>query len=125
DGYLLSRSKDARVSLGCSPTFLKHKVKAAVMIQFLNPAWLWALLGMLVPIAIHLLSRKEGKVIPMGSTRFLSETSTSKFRSIKLNEVALLLLRCLLIALLVFFLAGVTIRSSQREKWILIEPGLE
>lgn len=95
------------------------------MIQFLNPAWLWALLGMLVPIAIHLLSRKEGKVIPMGSTRFLSETSTSKFRSIKLNEVALLLLRCLLIALLVFFLAGVTIRSSQREKWILIEPGLE
>lgn len=95
------------------------------MIQFLNPAWLWALAGMVIPIGIHLLSRKEGKAYLLGSTRFIRETSTSRFKSIRLNEVLLLLLRCLLILFLVLFLAGLTFRQKTREKWLLIEPGLE
>ncbi len=95
------------------------------MIQFLNPVWLWALMGLAIPIGIHLLSRKEGKVFLVGSTRFLAETSTARFRSIRLNELLLLALRCLLIIVLVLFIAGLTFPSDHREKWLLIEPGLE
>lgn len=95
------------------------------MIQFLNPIWLWALAGILLPIGIHLLSRKEGKVFLMGSTRFIAETRTSKFSSIRLNEILLLSLRCVMITLLVFYISGFSIKSAKPEKWLLVEPGLE
>src|SRR5687768_698415 len=95
--------------------------------QFANPIWLWALAGLLIPIAIHLFSRKEGKVIPMGSLRYLRESPTARYKNIRLNEIPLLLLRCLLITLLVLLLAGTEISWSpqQTNKWLLVEPGLE
>ncbi|NBP69377.1 MAG: hypothetical protein EBU52_11590, partial [Cytophagia bacterium] len=50
------------------------------MITFSNPAMLWSLLGISIPIAIHLLSRKEGKVIPLGSIRYLEESPSQQFK---------------------------------------------
>lgn len=94
----------------------------------LNPIWLWALGGLSIPVAIHLLSRKEGKTIRIGSIRFLAETATSKFSSIRLNEVALLAVRSLLIILIVLFLASLlisTTNSQGAQKWIVIEKRLE
>lgn len=94
----------------------------------LNPIWLWGLGGLAIPIAIHLLSRKEGKTIRIGSIRFLTETSTSKFSSIRLNELSLLAVRSLLIILLVLFLTSLLIPSSDgdsTQKWLVIEKGLE
>ena len=67
--------------------------------QSAQPIMLWALAGLSIPIAIHLLSRKEGKVIYLGSLRHLRETSTQQFRGIKLNEILLLVLRSLWTAL--------------------------
>lgn len=96
--------------------------------NLLNPIWLWALGGLSIPMAIHLLSRKEGKTIRIGSIRFLTETSTSKFSSIRLNEVALLVIRSLLIIALVVFLAGLIISSSNSKSekpWLLIEQSFE
>ncbi|MBP9924506.1 MAG: BatA domain-containing protein, partial [Cyclobacteriaceae bacterium] len=75
------------------------------MIQFAQPIFLWALTALAIPIGIHLLSRKEGKVVKMGSLRHLRETSTQQFKGIKLNELLLLALRCLLIILFVGLLA--------------------
>ena len=72
---------------------------------FLNPSFLWALLGLAVPVAIHLWSKKEGKTIKVGSLKFLQESDSQKSSSIKLNEFWLLLLRMLLITILVFILA--------------------
>jgi Aerotolerance regulator N-terminal len=94
----------------------------------LNPIWLWALSALAIPIAIHLLSRKEGRTIKLGSIRFLSETTTSKFSSIRLNEIALLTIRSLLVILLVVFLAGLimpVISSDKSTLWVLVEKGLE
>lgn len=94
--------------------------------QFSNPLWLWALSGMLLPLGIHLLSRREGKIIPFGSNRFLQATPTAKFRHIKLNEIALLLLRCLLVILLVFLVAGFELNIAERnEKWVVLEDGIQ
>ncbi|MBK7650056.1 MAG: BatA domain-containing protein [Flammeovirgaceae bacterium] len=95
------------------------------MIQFAQPIFLWALTALAVPIGIHLLSRKEGKVVKMGSLRHLRETSTQQFKGIKLNELLLLALRCLLIVLFVGLLAGFQWSSTDAKKWVLIEPGLE
>ena len=94
--------------------------------QLINTIWLWALSGLIVPIGIHLLSRRSGKIIRFGSIRHLEDTSTRQFRSIQINELLLLVLRCLLIALVVLLLAGIHINTSvKKDKWLLIEKGLE
>jgi hypothetical protein len=94
---------------------------------FTNPIALAALAGIVIPVAIHLLSRKEGKLIRIGSLRHLEETSTRQFKSIKLNEVLLLALRSLLIVWLALWLSGAQWNTSEAQgaKWLLIEPGLE
>jgi hypothetical protein len=93
--------------------------------QFAQPIFLWALAGLSIPIAIHLLSRKEGKVIRLGSLRHLQETSTQQFKGIKLNEILLLILRSLLIVLFVSLISGIYWRSENARRWIVIENGLE
>jgi len=90
-----------------------------------SPIYLFALLGLAVPIAIHLLSRKEGKVIKLGSVRHLVETSTQQFKGIKLNEILLLFLRCAMIVVFSLLLSGLQCSSSGKQKWILIEHGLQ
>lgn len=90
--------------------------------MFGNPIWLWGLTGLLIPIGIHLLSRKEGKVIRFGSLRHLQETPTQQFKHIQLNDLLQLLLRCLVIIALVLLLADLRITSPTNKKWILIEP---
>lgn len=95
------------------------------MIQFAQPIYLWALTGLAIPIGIHLLSRKEGKVVKMGSLRHLRETSTQQFKGVKLNELLLLALRCLLIILFVSMLAGFQWIDKGAKRWVLVERGLE
>jgi hypothetical protein len=94
--------------------------------QFINPIWLWGLTGLLIPIGIHLLSRREGKVIKIGSIRHLEETNSKQFKSIRLNELVLLILRCLLITILVLVLSGFHFQGfEQSGKWLVVENGLE
>lgn len=95
--------------------------------QFLNPIWLWGLTGILIPIGIHLLSRKEGRTIKIGSVRHLEDTHTKQFKSLRLNEILLLVLRCLLVVILVLLLSGVHFKGLEKKglQWVLIEKGLE
>lgn len=94
--------------------------------NFLQPAYLWALTALAVPLAIHLLSRKEGKIIRMGSLRHVRETPTRQFRSIRLNEYVLLALRMTVVALVVLLMSGWYLDNlSDHTRWAVIEPGLE
>lgn len=94
--------------------------------QFANAIWLWGLAGLIIPIGIHLLSRKQGKVIKFGSIRHLDETSTRQFKAIRLNEFVLLAFRCLFIILLVLMLAQLQIDFfKKKNKLLLVESGLE
>lgn len=94
--------------------------------QFVNPIWLWGLTGILIPIGIHLLSRREGKIIKIGSIRHLEETNSKQFKSIRLNEFVLLLLRCSVITILVLFLSGFHFKGLEKSgKWLIVESGLE
>ncbi len=89
-----------------------------------NPMYIWSLLGLAIPIAIHFLSRKDGKIIKLGSIRHVKETSTQQFRGIRLNEIFLLFLRCALIIILSLILSGLHFDQKNR-KWIVVESGAE
>ncbi|WGK64697.1 BatA domain-containing protein [Croceiramulus getboli] len=78
---------------------------------FAHPAWLWGLLGLLVPIAIHLWSRRKVRVIKVGSIQWLQETTSRKSNRIQLHEYALLALRCLILLLVVLLLSGPQLRN--------------
>lgn len=95
------------------------------MISFIYPTMLWAMTGLAIPLAIHLLSRKEGKVIRIGSIRHIEETSTRQFKGIRLNEILLLALRSLIVIMAVLLLAGLQWAGSRNQQWVLVEPGLE
>ncbi|MBN8651197.1 MAG: BatA domain-containing protein [Cytophagales bacterium] len=94
------------------------------MMQLTQSVWLWGLLALALPIAIHLLSRKEGRVVPVGSLRHLRETTSQQFRGIKLNELLLLAVRSLLIILFVLLLAGLFWKNADRQLWVVVDHDL-
>tara|TARA_R110002051_G_scaffold94647_6_gene164540 strand:- start:10578 stop:11876 length:1299 start_codon:yes stop_codon:yes gene_type:complete len=79
---------------------------------FGNPFYLWALLGLLVPIAIHLWSKKEAKIIKIGSIQFLNASDSKQSRSIQLNEIWLLILRMMIIAIVVLILSEPKLKTN-------------
>lgn len=94
--------------------------------SFINPIWLYGLLGLLVPIAIHLWSKKEGKTIKVGSIQFFPESETRQSSKLHLNEIFLLILRSVIVALLVMLIAQpILISAKKKDKTtILIAPTL-
>ncbi|HEV8512964.1 MAG TPA: BatA domain-containing protein [Cyclobacteriaceae bacterium] len=92
--------------------------------MFSNPLYLFSLAGLAIPLVIHLLSRKEGKVIKLGSVRHVVETSTQQFKGIKLNELVLLALRCAMIIVFSLLLSGLQCTSRSNEKWVIVEKEL-
>ncbi|MBI3219805.1 MAG: BatA domain-containing protein [Bacteroidetes bacterium] len=93
--------------------------------QFAQTIFLWALAGLSVPIAIHLLSKKEGKVIRLGSLRHVRETSTQQFKSIRLNEWLLLALRCLILVLWVLLLSGLQFDQTKHQQWLVVDQSVK
>lgn len=93
---------------------------------FLNPTYLWALLGLAVPIAIHLWSKKEGRTIKIGSIQLLQESDPKQTSNLKLNEIWLLLLRLLAITILVLILAEPQLKHEGEKVPItyIVEPSL-
>lgn len=93
---------------------------------FLNPSYLWALMGILVPIVIHLWNRKKVLTIKVGSIKMLTDSEPKRTSSIRPNEWWLLLLRILMISLLVFILAEPVFNSREDKEPLtyIIEPGL-
>lgn len=77
-------------------------------------AWLWILAASVVPLLIHLWSRKSGQPKMLPTFRFLPEKSIARASRIELHEVLLLLLRVALITLLAFLLAGLFFDRHQR-----------
>ena len=94
--------------------------------HFHSVTYLYALIGLLTPIVIHLWSKRENKIRKIGSIRFLPESETSQSKSLQLNEKRLLLIRCLLLALLSFLLSDVYYLSGQEkgDRLVLVDPAV-
>ncbi len=97
------------------------------MLQFVNPIWLLAGSAVLIPVIIHLWNIRKGRVLRVGSTLLMTEVTQKASTSLKVSDWLLLLLRCLLIIVLSFILAGAAWQQNNKQVstgWILIEPEL-
>ncbi|GGG44965.1 BatA domain-containing protein [Hymenobacter glacieicola] len=79
-------------------------------IQHATAGWL-ALLGLALPLAIYLWNRRPGRVVQVGSVRWLEAAANRRLRSIKPEQLLLLLLRAGIVGLLALALAGPTQRQ--------------
>lgn len=73
--------------------------------EFINPLMLWGALAISIPIIIHFWHQKKGKVIEWAATQWLVEKNLQQSRGIRLDNILLLILRCLLLLTLCFFLS--------------------
>jgi hypothetical protein len=92
--------------------------------HFLNPIWFIATGAVLIPLVIHLWSVKSGKVLKVGSISLMGEALRQSSRSFRLQDILLLVLRCLLLMLLAVLLAlpfwSRLIDNSHTKGWVMI-----
>ena len=88
-------------------------------------------LAIAIPILIHLLWRQRRKPIEWAAMRFLLEAYRRHRRRLRAEQLLLLLVRCLILALLGFALArplldraGLTNSGSSRVVYFLVDNGL-
>ncbi|MDI9364234.1 MAG: BatA domain-containing protein [Flavobacterium sp.] len=91
----------------------------------MQPTWLLASTGIIVPIVIHLWHPKRGKTLKVGSLAFLQQSSKQQSTSLKITNWLLLLIRCLLILLLALLLAKPqwqsTPKANTQKAWLVID----
>ncbi|GAA4353579.1 hypothetical protein GCM10023185_14360 [Hymenobacter saemangeumensis] len=83
------------------------------LLTFLTPSALLALLGLLVPVAIHLWNRRPGREVAVGSLRWLTAGANRRLRSLQPEQLWLLLVRAALLAVLALALAGPVWRQAR------------
>lgn len=69
---------------------------------FINPAILWGLAAVSIPIIIHIFNLKRTKKIEFSTLMFLKEIQQSKYKKLKLKQFLILLCRIAFISFLVF-----------------------
>jgi hypothetical protein len=72
---------------------------------FLNSTWLFAIAALSIPVVIHLWNIKPGKTLKVGSITLIHAAAQKSSRSLKLNDLLLFIMRCLLLVLLALVLA--------------------
>ncbi len=73
--------------------------------SFLNPILLFGLAAVSVPIIIHLLNRRKFQKVVWAAMRFIKTSVEQNQRRMRIEDLILLALRCLLLALLALALA--------------------
>jgi hypothetical protein len=82
--------------------------------SFFAPAFLIGLAGLSLPVLIHFLRRKKLQVIPWAAHRFLIASIKRNKQRLQFEDLLLLLLRCLLLALIVLAFARPFFKSAQQ-----------
>ncbi len=94
--------------------------------QFLQPALLWGALAIVLPIALHFWHQKKGKEIAWAATRFLFEKNQQSRRGLRLDQLLLLALRCLMLLTLAFLLSEPVFKNKNTaeilQKIHLVQP---
>lgn len=93
------------------------------MLQLLEPIWLVAMAGILVPVIVHLWNDRRGKVLRIGSVALLDGASKRMAWRRRITQLWLLLLRCLLLLAVALLLAGPYWQRRPHGKgWVLVAP---
>src|SRR5258708_30666452 len=67
-------------------------------LAFAPPAYLWGLLAVALPILVPLFNQRRPRPLAFGAIEFVLRSQRQKARRLRLRQVLLLPLRCLLIA---------------------------
>ena len=89
--------------------------------SFLNSIAFWGLFSLVIPILIHLLSKRQQTKIYFGSNRFLEDKKTSSARSLQLNDIPLLLLRLLFLTVVIMAIANLVSKNNIISKLTYVE----
>ncbi|HUS90829.1 MAG TPA: BatA domain-containing protein [Phycisphaerae bacterium] len=79
---------------------------------FLNQIMLWGLLGAAVPVLIHLLNRYRYREIDWGAMELLRRAMVVRSRRVRIEDLILLILRCLAVGLLAIAMARPTLTAG-------------
>jgi hypothetical protein len=82
------------------------------MFNFLNSTVLFAAVAALIPLLIHLFSRRRVKIIEFSSLKHLKAMQRRQVRRLKIRQLLLLILRMLIILLVVMAFARPTTRGG-------------
>lgn len=97
--------------------------------QFLQPFMLWGLLGISIPILIHLWRGNRGVVMDWAAMHWLSDKESSVVKGLKLENILVLVLRIIMLVLFVLLLSKVFLTNlggdRDREITHLVQPSQE
>src|SRR5216684_184713 len=74
-------------------------------LAFAHPAYLWGLLAVALPILVHLFNQRRPRPLSFGAIEFVLRSQRQRARRLRLRQIILLALRCLLIAAVALALA--------------------
>jgi len=80
-------------------------------VTFLNAAFLFAALAALLPLVIHLISRRRVETVDWSSLRFLKELERRRIRRVRIRQILLLVIRSLIILCVALALARPTLEG--------------
>lgn len=93
--------------------------------SFLQPIWLWGLLSLSLPLAIHLFSRKPPKSHPVGSLKPFMHRQSRNPKKLSIDRFWLMLLRMAILAAFFCWLAEPVWEHDQKKEkkqLVLLHP---
>lgn len=94
--------------------------------SFVEPYLLWGALAVAIPVVIHFWHQKRGKLLPWAATQWLTEKQQQQSRGFRLDNIFLLIVRCLLLVLLAILLAQPILNGFEKppiiQKVHLVQP---
>ena len=90
--------------------------------HFLAPAALAGLAALSLPVIIHLLNKLRIREVRWAAMRFLQAAAQKNQRRVKMQDLLLLILRCLVLALIVFAFARPTFQSVEKSSLVAGDP---
>jgi hypothetical protein len=94
-------------------------------ISAINPALLWGALAVASPIIIHLLSKRRFRIVEWAAMDFLLEAEKRNRRRVRLEQLILLLLRCLAILLIALLVARPFSQSQGLASMLMTDASFE
>ncbi|MBN2103992.1 BatA and WFA domain-containing protein [bacterium] len=82
------------------------------MLGFINTSILIGLIGISIPLLIHLLARQKVKKVYFSSLAFIRQIQKQHFRRIRIRQILLLIIRCLVVLFIVMAFARPTLKTG-------------
>jgi hypothetical protein len=94
--------------------------------EFVEPYLLWGTLAVAIPVVIHFWHQKQGKPLPWAATQWLTEKDQQQSRGLRIDNIPLLLVRCLLLLILALLVSQLLLNKSDQTEAIktvhLVQP---